>query len=123
MVTLPLSLQDNFDCLLLGLASEIVEEVKFYRMVEITCDDLSQSNCPENIMRVIAAASDNARTKLFPAHDDFLRENALRTLLTSIAVGNVSAVTRLLARTQVALSDTPHAEGSIYIGKTLTGCL
>ena len=119
IVTLPLSLQDNFDCLLLGLAREIVEEVKFYEMVEITCKDLSQSNCSETLTRVIAAASDKHSTKLFAAHDDFLRENALQILLTSIAVGNVSAVTYLLARTPVALSDTPHGEGFIYLGTTL----
>ena len=81
IVTLPLSLEDDFDCLLLGLASEIVEEVKFYDMVEITCKDLSQSTFSGTLSRVIATASDDRRTRLFAAHDDFLRENALQILL------------------------------------------
>ena len=96
-----------------------MEEVKFYDMVEITCKDLSQNNCSETLTRVIAAASDEHSTKLFAAHDDFLCENALQILLTSIAVGNVSAVTYLLARTPVALLGTSHGEGSIYLGTLL----
>ena len=119
IVTLPLSLEDDFDCLLLGLTSEIVEEVKFYDMVEITCKDLSQSTCSGTLTRVIATALDDRKTKLVAAHDDFLRENALQILLTSIAVGNVSAVAYLLARKVVAPPDETQTDWSSSLGTPL----
>ena len=119
IVTLPLSLEDDFDCLPLGLASEIVEEVKYYSMVEINCKDLSQSNCSETLTRVIAAGSDNRRTRLIAVHEDFVREDALQILLTSIAVGNVSAVAYLLARIPAAPLDETQAAWSYSLGTPL----
>ena len=119
IVTLPLSLEDDFDCLLLGLASEIVEEVKFYDMVEITCKDVSQSTCSGTLTRVIATASDDRRSKLFAAHNDFLGENDLQILLTCIAVGNSSAVAYLLAREVAASLDETQTDWSSSLGTPL----
>ncbi len=119
IVTLPLCIEDDFDHLLLGIASEIVEEAKYYDMVQVTCKILSQDRCSGTLTRVIAGASDNRRTQLLAAHNDFLRENSLQTLLTSIAVGNVGAVTDLLAQTPVAPPDETQAEGSSYLATPL----
>ena len=115
IATLPLSLEDKFDHLLLGIAREIVAEPKYYDMVQVICKDLSQEYGSETLMRVIAAAPDNQITPLFTAHDAFLRENSMETLLTSIAVGNISAVKYLLVRTPVVPPDQTQAGASSYL--------
>ena len=84
----------------------------YYNMVEVICMNLSQGHNSETLTRAIAAAPDYEITPIFAAHNAFLREYSVQTLLTSIAIGNISAVKYFLVRTPVVPLDQTQAGGS-----------
>jgi ankyrin repeat protein len=101
MATLPIAIEDDFDWLLLGIASKRMPETAYFNIILKVRETLSDTSLTSTLQRVVAAASVNLRERLFKEFDsvDFLRNSFVEILLTSIAIGNTSAATDLLDMT------------------------
>jgi ankyrin repeat protein len=110
IATLPLSVGDDFESLLLDIASEAMTDATYLDMVRITCESLSSGRLARTLQRVIAAAPSNLRDQLVKTHDGFFHDNFLQIFMTSIALGNAGSLVELLAKTPVPPQDDEKAK-------------